>query len=106
MVRRSSMTLGRTILMAAGFAAVSFAQQWEFGGVAGGGFLNNVNVNNSFGSATAGFQSGAAFGAYIGHNSYKHIGGELRYGYLQSDLKLSSKGTTATFGGQSHVVHY
>ena len=50
------MTLGRTILMAAGFAAVSFAQQWEFGGVAGGGFLNTTNVNNSLGSATAGFR--------------------------------------------------
>jgi len=93
------MTLGRTILLAAGLAAVSFAQQWEFGGVAGGGFLNTTNVSNSLGSATAGFQSGAAFGGYIGNNLYKHIGGELRYTYLQSDLKLASSGQTATFNG-------
>jgi hypothetical protein len=100
------MTLGRTILLAAGLAAVSFAQQWEFGGVAGGGFLNTTSVNNSLGAATAGFQSGAAFGGYIGNNLYKHIGGELRYSYLQSDLKLSSSGQTATFNGQSHAIHY
>ena len=99
-------TFGRTILMAGALTAVSFAQQWEFGGSAGGGFLNTVNANNSFGSATAGFQSGAAFGAFLGYNSSNHLGGELRYGYMQSDLKLSSGGQTATFAGQSHVVHY
>jgi hypothetical protein len=98
--------LKRTIILATVTAAASFAQQWEFGGVAGGGFLNTVNASNSLGSATAGFQSGAAFGGYLGYNSYKHIGGELRYSYLQSDLKLSSAGTSATFSGVSHVVHY
>ena len=100
------MTIGRTILMAAGLSVVSFAQQWEFGGVAGGGFLNTVNATNSIGAATAGFNSGAAFGGYVGNNLYKHIGGELRYTYLQSDLKLSSGGQTASFSGQSHVIHY
>jgi len=100
------MTLGRTILLAAGLAGASFAQQWEVGGVAGGGFLNTVNANNSLGAATAGFQSGAAFGGYIGNNLYKHVGGELRYTYLQSDLKLASSGQTATFTGASHAIHY
>lgn len=96
----------RFALLAAAFAAVSSAQQWEFGGTAGGGFLNTVSASNSFGAATAGFQPGAAFGGYLGYDSYKHIGGELRYGFLQSNLKLSSGGTTATFAGQSHVLHY
>src|ERR1051326_6122350 len=105
MVKEISMkTFGRTILMAGALTAVSFAQQWEFGGSAGGGFLNTVNANNSFGSATAGFQSGAAFGAFLGYNSSNHLGGELRYGYMQSDLKLSSGGQTATFAGQSHEI--
>jgi hypothetical protein len=72
----------------------------------GGGFLNSVSASNSFGSATAGFAPGAAFGGYVGYNSYRHIGGELRYGFLQSDLKLSGGGTSATFAGQSHVLHY
>jgi hypothetical protein len=92
--------------LAAGLSVVSFAQQWEFGGVAGGGFLNHVNATNSLGAATAGFSSGAVFGGYIGNNLYKHLGGELRYTYLQSDLKLSSAGQTASFAGQSHAIHY
>ena len=100
------MKIGRIILASAALATASFAQQWEFGGVAGGGFLSTTNVNNTFGSATAGFQTGAAFGAFIGFNSYRHIGGEIHYNYLQGDLKLSSGGNSATFGGQSHVLHY
>jgi len=96
----------RLILLATAAAAASFAQQWEFGGVGGGGFLNTVNVSNSFGTGTAGFAPGAAFGGYVGHRSYKHIGGEVHYGYLQSDLKLTSGGASATFNGTAHVVHY
>ena len=99
-------TFGRIIFASAALATASFAQQWEFGGIAGGGFLNTTNVSNTFGSATAGFQSGAAFGGFVGFNSYKHIGGEIHYGFLQSDLKLSSGGSTASFAGQSHVLHY
>lgn len=95
-------TLGLSILL----LTPCFAQQWEFGGVGGGGFLNSVGVSGPVGSATAGFQTGAAFGAFLGYNSYRHIGGELRYGYLQSNLRLQSGGSEATFAGVSHVVHY
>ena len=99
-------TLLRSILVLAAAAAASFAQQWEFGGSGGGGFLNSVPVSGGIGSATAGFQTGAAFGGYIGYSQNKHIGGELRYAYLQSNLKLTSGGSQATFSGMSHVVHY
>src|SRR3954464_1936954 len=99
-------TLLRSILVLTAASAASFAQQWEFGGAGGGGFLNNVPVTSGIGSATAGFQTGAAFGGYVGYSQSKHIGGELRYGYLQSNLKLASGGSTATFNGMSHVVHY
>jgi hypothetical protein len=93
--------------VAALLLAPCFAQQWELGGVGGGGFLNSVPVTGpAAGSATAGFQTGAAFGGFLGYNSYRHVGGELRYGYLQSNLRLQSGGTKATFAGVSHVVHY
>jgi hypothetical protein len=72
----------------------------------GGSFLNTVAVSSPDGSARAGFQPGAAFGAYVGYDSYKHIGGELHYEFLQSNLKLSSGGSTATFSGISQAVHY
>ena len=99
-------TLLRSILVLTVAAAASFAQQWEFGGAGGGGFLNSVPVSGGIGSATAGFQTGAAFGGYVGYSQYKHIGGELRYAYLQSNLRLKSGGSEATFSGMSHVVHY
>lgn len=100
-------TLLRSILVLAAAAAVSFAQQWEVGGFGGGGFLNSVPVSGGIAPATAGFQTGAAFGGYIGQSKYKHIGGELHYAYLQSNLSLKSGGVEATgFSGMSHVVHY
>ena len=92
------------LLAAAGTA--SFAQQWEFGGGAGAGFLPGVGVTSSVGSATAGFQTGFAAGAFLGQNLYRHISGELHYGFMQTNLRLQSGGTEATFSGVSHVVHY
>lgn len=82
------------------------AQQWEFGGAGGAGFLKGLPVSGVSGSATAGFKSGAAFGGFFGQNLYKHLSGELRYNYLQSDLKLSAGSTEASFKGVSHAVHY
>jgi hypothetical protein len=87
-------------------ACAAFGQQWEFGGLGGGGFLNTVNASGGIGSATAGFQTGFAAGAFLGQNLYRHIGGELRYAYLQSDLSLKSGGSSASFSGVAHVVHY
>src|ERR1035441_6552917 len=76
------------------------------GGAGGGGFLNSVPVSGGIGSATAGFQTGATLGGYIGYSQNRHIGGELRYAYLQSNLSLKSGGAEASFSGISHVVHY
>jgi len=95
-----------TTMFLAALAVSCFGQQWEFGGSGGAGFLSNVNVSSPAGSATAGFQSGGAFGGYFGQNLYPHWSGEIRYMYLQNDLHISSGGTNATFSGNAHVVHY
>ena len=87
-------------------AGACFAQQWEFGGVGGAGFLSNVNVSSPAGSAAAGFQTGGAFGAFFGQSISSHIAGEVRYEFLQSNLQLSSGGSTANFSGRAHAVHY
>ncbi len=63
-------------------------------------------VSGPSGSATAGFQTGAALGGYVGYSQSKLIGGELAYGYLQSNLSLKSGGASASFSGASHVIHY
>lgn len=96
----------RIIFLATAAATASFAQQWEVGGLGGAGFLNHVGVTAPAGAATAGFQNSPAFGGYVGYNSYKHIGGELRYTYLPSNLRLTSGGKEATFKGDSHAMHY
>jgi len=87
-------------------ATAASAQQWEFGAVGGGSLLSDVPVSGPAGKATAGFAPGAAFGAFFGENLYPHWTGEVRYEYLQSDLRLSSGGQTATFTGGAHAVHF
>jgi hypothetical protein len=96
----------RIMFLLTAAAAASYAQQWEFGGLGGGSFLNHVGVTAPAGSATAGFSNGAAFGGFVGYNSYKHIGGEIHYSYLPTSLKLSANGSEATFSGNSHAIHY
>jgi hypothetical protein len=94
-----------TMLLSAA-ALSAFAQQWEVGGGAGLGFVPGVPVTSTLGSATTGFKTGASFGAFVGQNLYPHISGELHYGFLQSNLRLQSGGTEASFSGVAHVVHY
>jgi hypothetical protein len=87
-------------------AAGAFAQQWEIGGNVGGSFLPGVTVSGPMGSATTGFQSGITAGAWIGQTISRRIGGEIRYNFMQSNLKLASGGTSTSFSGNSHAIHY
>ena len=87
-------------------AAGAFAQQWEIGGNVGGSFLPGVPVTGPMGSATTGFQTGIAAGAWIGQTISRHIGGEIRYNFMQSNLKLDGNGASTTFSGNSHAVYY
>ena len=96
----------RIIFLLTAAAAASYAQQWEFGGLGGGSFLNTVGVTAPAGAATAGFANGAAFGGYVAHNSSKHFSGEIHYRYIPSNLKLSANGSETTFNGNSHAIHY
>jgi hypothetical protein len=97
-------TLAFTLTLS--FAGISAAQEWEVGGMASYGFYRNLDATNPLGSASAGFSPGAAFGAVVGHNSNGWLGGEFRYMYEMSNLKLSSGGTDAKFDGVAHVIGY
>lgn len=87
-------------------APACWAQNWEVGGMAGGGFTNGLTVSNAVASATTGFANGLATGALLGQNLYSRISGELRYSVDFSDLRISDSAATATFKGQTHSVHY
>ena len=87
-------------------ATAAFSQQWEIGAGGGGSFVPSVSVTSPRGAATTGFKPGLAAGVFVGQNLYKHLSGEIRYTFVQSDLKLSSGGTTATFSGNTHAIYY
>jgi len=99
-------TFGFSILLMATAAGSALAQQWEVGGIGGGSFLNTSSVSSPIGAATAGFQNGFVGGGFFGQNLYAHLTGEVRYEFFQSNLRISSGGTTATFSGLAHAIHY
>jgi hypothetical protein len=99
-------TIGKTFLLIA-FGVCAFAQQWEVGGIGGVGFLDSVHVSTpTAGSATAGFAPGVAAGVFFGENLNAHWSGEIRYEFFGSSLKLSGDGSSTSFSGIAHAVHY
>lgn len=92
------------VAIAAGPAA--FAQNWEVGVGGGGAFYTSETITNPAGNASGKLANGFAVSAWLGNNSGHMFGGELRYDYEQSDLKLSSDGTSTSFGAHTNAVHY
>lgn len=95
-----------SLSLVAAFAVPGFSQNFEVGVAGGGGFYMSKGVTGPRGSGDAGFSPGYAVGGWIGHNSAGKLGGEFRYMLQGNDMKVSSGGTSYTFGGRSHTVHY
>jgi hypothetical protein len=87
-------------------APAAMAQRWEVGGGAGGGFYTSQDVTNSSGSATAKIQTNIAASAWLDNHSSGRWSGELRYDYGRGNLALSQNGSQATFGAETHAMHY
>ncbi len=100
------MKLRIALVLIALSAPAAFGQKWEFGGGGGFGFYTNQNVTNAIGDAEAKFASNVAASAWLANNSSSLWGGELRYDFQRGDMQLNSGGTKATFGAESHAVHY
>ncbi len=80
---------------------------WELGGMGSYGFYKNGSVTSSEGSATAGISPGYGLGAVVGlDHPNRWLGGEFRYTYRDSPLKLSANGTDVKFSGASHIIAY
>ena len=90
-----------TLLVSAGAAC---AQTYYVGLLGGFGYAPGLSVTNPAGSATTGLKAGGAFGAVGGGDTSEHWGGELRYMYRFSDLKLASGGTEVDFGAHTHII--
>ena len=98
--------LSVTFLVLLASAPAAFAQKWEVGFGGGGSFLTSQTITNPAGNADAGRNAAFALSAWLDNNSNGLVGGEMRYDYEHGDLKLSSGGTTYTFGSMSNAVHY
>lgn len=99
-------SLLRICLLASPLPCALWCQHWEVGGSAGYGLYHDVAVSNGSLSGKTGFASGVAFGAVIGNETTRHLGGELRYTYRSDDLRVSAGPTTARAGAESHALHY
>ena len=94
------------LLLTAGQPA-ALAQRWAAGFGGGASFYTEQSLDNSSGEqAKAGLDTGYQVGGWVGHNLYSSIGGEIHYSFQKNDLKLTSNGTKATFGGGAHTIHY
>ena len=90
----------------------AYAQRYEFGLHAGMSLYTKRTVESApsglgrIRSGEAGFKTGAGFGLTLGHNMYRHIGGEVRYSMLLNDMKLEAAGGSVAFGSQAHAISY
>jgi opacity protein-like surface antigen len=94
------------LILALASAPAVLAQKWEVGVGIGGAFNNAQKFTNAIGTADASLSNGMAASAWLGNNLRGRIGGEVRYDYEMTNLRLSSGGTTATFGANTQAVHY
>ena len=81
-------------------------ERWELGFGAGYGFSTSNKVETSTREGDVGLRPGPLFSLYAGNSFHRHIGGEVRYTYRMSDLKVSSGGTEARMDGETHYIHY
>ncbi len=86
--------------------AAAAAQQREIGILAGGGWAVGLPVQGAPASTSAGLRPGVAAGAFLSHDLYRHWSGEIRYLFALRSLQVTSGGETASFSGQTHVLHY
>jgi hypothetical protein len=85
----------------------AFAQKWEVGFGVGGSFLTSDTIDSPAGNASATRNPGIAESVWLDNTIGSGLfGGELRYDHENGDLKLSSGGTSTTFGSQSNAIHY
>lgn len=84
----------------------AFAQKWEVGGGIGGAFFTSNTVSNGGSSGSAGLDDAVAASFWLSNNSGRLFGGEFRYDYENTSLKLTSSGANANFGADTHAVHY
>jgi hypothetical protein len=83
-----------------------FGQKWEVGGGVGASFYTSQDYKNAVSAAKAGLSDGLLASFWLENNSSNLVGGELRYDYENTNLKLSSGSSSVSFGANTHAFHY
>ena len=98
----------RGVILAVGLmtAFPVLAQRWEFGAGGAGTFYTSRDITASSVRASTGFNNGWGVSAWLGNDMHKYIGGEIRYMYQNSDIKLEQGATKYKFGSRSSSIHY
>lgn len=104
--RLLSVTIVPAMMAVSSWAQGAMTPRFEVGGAVVGSFYDKKSFTSAVGNADAGFNPGYGASAWIGHHMYPKISGEIRYDYLRNEMKLDGSGASATFGGESHAVHY
>lgn len=96
----------KAILVSLLLPLAAWSQKWEAGGFGGFGVTTNTNITAPSASASAGLKPGLIVGGLLGSNDYRHLGGEFRYSYRFSDLKLKNGGEEPSFGGRTQFIDF
>ncbi|MBM3764052.1 MAG: porin family protein [Acidobacteria bacterium] len=80
--------------------------RYELGAGVVGSFFDKKTLTAPSGKVSAGFDNGFGASAWLGHHMYPKVSGEIRYDLLRNDAMLDGSGAKATFGAESHSVHY
>ena len=80
--------------------------KYEFGVGGAFSYYTSQTITNSRGSATVGLKPGFGASAWLGHNMYRKVSGEVRYDFGKNDLKLDSAAGNVSFAAHSHALHY
>ena len=100
------MQVRRLIVLGLLSSGALLAQKWEIGAAGGGSFYTSDTFTGSVSSADASFTTALAASVWLGNDSGRFVGGEVRYDYEASRPELSANGQKETLAGQTNAIHY
>lgn len=103
----TSQALRATLVAIFAFGPCCLAQNWDVGLAGGFSTYNDATIKTPSGaSAQAGFEQNFAAGAALDQDVSEHIGGELRYTFLNGASTVHSNGTEANIAAMSQAIGY
>ena len=100
------MNVRRLIVLGLLSSCALLAQKWEVGVAGGGSFYTSQAFTGSISSADASFSTALAASVWLGNDSGRFLGGEVRYDFEASHPQLTSGSDKETLAGQTHAIHY